>query len=253
MTSSNATWSIVVPCYNASAFIRSSLARLVDFVQSNEPELGPAEIVAVDDGSSDATASTIEEAFPNVTVLRLPVNQGKGAAVRTGMLAATGEYRFFIDADIPFELDVLRTMLKYLREKEFDICIGRRSAANVRAEAHPPWLRRLFSRLFTIVISRLVVTGVRDTQCGLKGFRWETTQFLFDRGTINGFAFDVELLYLAFKADLDLKRIPVRLVSSDHSSVSLMRHGLPVLRDVCSLPVKYYSGKYGDIEPRDSP
>lgn len=247
------TVSIVLPCYNGARYIEGSLRRLRGFLDAHGSVLGPHEVILVDDGSADGTAGLVEGGFPWVKVLRCDANRGKGAAVRAGMLAAKGAYRVFIDADLPYDLEVLPKMLDYLRVKEFDVCIGSRSKEAGNALKRRP-LRRLASGVYTFFISRLVVTGVRDTQCGVKGFRARAAEYLFSESTVDGFAFDVEILYLAFKNDMDIKRMPVLLVSDDNSTVSVIRHGLRMLWDVLMLPVRYYGHRYrmlGDV-PREA-
>jgi hypothetical protein len=104
--------------------------------------------------------------------------------------------------------------------------------------------RWLASILFTAVTSRVVVTGVRDSQCGFKGFHSGIARHLFEQSQIDNFAFDVEVLYLAFKNDLDIKKYPVRLEHDDDSSVSLLRDALPMLTSILLLPFRYHSGGY---------
>ena len=236
--------SIVIPTYNSEAFVEASLRTLCAFLETNDAPWGSSEIVVVDDGSTDRTAEIVQQEFPNLQLLIQPQNQGKGAAVRRGMTAATGRYRFFIDADIPFSLEVLPSMYTYLAVKEFDLCIGTRRAQNAHEFARPSRLRRLSSALFTLFVSRLVVTGVRDTQCGLKGLRAEAANYLFRECRTNGFAFDVEILYLAYKNDLDVKRHPVNLVRNDSSTVSVFRQAPKMLFSVLLLPIRYYGGRY---------
>lgn len=236
--------SFVVPCYQGAAFIEASLTRLDRYLREHRGELGSYEILLVDDGSRDDTAAIVAERLPQVRVLRHERNRGKGAAVRTGVLASRGQFVFFTDADVPFDLDPLPKMLDYLDRKEFHLCIGTRSQSRMPAQVRRGALRRLASFLFTEVVSRLVVTGIRDTQCGFKGFRRDAALFLFGESQVDNFAFDVEVLYLAFKNDLDVKRVPVRLTSDDHSSVSLLRHAPAMLWSLARLPFRYHAGRY---------
>lgn len=236
--------SIVVPCFNVREYIEAALGRLLKDLRNRAEVLGSVEVILVDDGSRDGSADFIADTFPDVRLLRHPVNRGKGAAVRTGMLAASGRYRFFIDADIPFDLDALEVMLRHLDVREFHLCIGSRSASPPAGAVRQSLFRRVSSFIFTQFVSRIVVTGVRDTQCGFKGFRGDVADYLFRVGRVDNFAFDVELLYLAFKNDFDIKRVPVTLISNDFSSVSVFRHGVGMLRETLLLPIRYYSGRY---------
>jgi dolichyl-phosphate beta-glucosyltransferase len=160
------------------------------------------------------------------------------------MLAARGRFRFFSDADLPYELEAIDRMLDYLQRKEFDLVIGARDLPGSRFEVRPTPPRRIASRLFTVLISRLVVTGVVDTQCGLKGFRAAAADRLFRLGVVDGFAFDVELLYLAYKLNLDIKRVAVRQVRNEPSTISLPLGSLRMLWDVLLLPLRYHGGGY---------
>jgi dolichyl-phosphate beta-glucosyltransferase len=217
---------------------------LDDHLRAHAETLGGYELIFVDDGSTDRTAEMVASEFPDVTLLRHERNRGKGAAVRTGILEANGEFIFFIDADAPYDLNALEPMLDYLDRKEFHLCIGSRSRL---PDSHPvrrKRLRRIASYLFTVFVSRIVVTGVHDTQCGFKGFRREAARFLFGQTTCDNFAFDVEALYLAFKCDFDVKKYPVRLCEDDWSSISLVRHGLPMLVSILKLPFRYHEGRY---------
>lgn len=242
--------SVILPCYNGREYIERSLNMLIAYLEEEKAKLGDFEIIVVDDGSLDGTAEIVSETFPGVTLIRIRPNRGKGAAVRTGMLAATGRYRFFLDADIPFDLRLLEKMRYYLDFKEFDLCIGTRPAKDAMQSVRQSFLRRLSSFLFTFTVSRLVVTGIRDTQCGMKGFRGEIAEYLFSQSRIDGFAFDVEILYLAFKNDMDFKRIRVSLIRSEGSTVSVFRHGVQMLLQCFTIPWRYYAGIYKILPSR---
>ena len=243
--------SIVTPCHNGAEYLEASLRRLLDHLEEIRPTIGEYEIIFVDDGSSDQSAAIVEAAFPEIRIIRHPVNRGKGAAVRSGMLAATGRFSFFIDADVPYRLDALEPMLDYLDRKEFHVCIGSRLRAASSTLAKRSLARRLASVVYTAFVSRIIVTGIRDTQCGFKGFRTNIARHLFGQSRIDNFAFDVEVLYLAFKNDLDVKKLPVELERDDDSSVSLLRHALPMLISILQLPLRYYSGGYTMLDNVD--
>jgi dolichyl-phosphate beta-glucosyltransferase len=149
---------------------------------------------------------------------------------------------------MPYGLDALERMLDYLDRKEFHLCIGTRSRGTSSALEKRSRARKWASIVYTAFVSRIVVTGIRDTQCGFKGFRTDIAKYLFGQGRVDNFAFDVEALYLAFKNDLDIKRLPVRLERDDDSSVSLLRHALPMLMSILRLPFRYYRGGYEPLE-----
>lgn len=245
--------SVVMPCYNAEGTLAGSLRRLTQFLKARAEVFAPFEVLVVDDGSRDATARLVREQFPEVTLIQHEWNRGKGAAVRTGMLAAQGAYRFFTDADMPFDLDALDAMLYYLHNKEVDVCIGSRNREQLKPLVKRTQLRNLASCVYTAFVSRLVVTGVRDTQCGLKGFRAEIAEYLFRNSRVENFAFDVEILYLAFKNDLDVKRVPARLVSEDYSSVSVFRDSPFMLGSILMVVYRYHRGQYPMMPPRELP
>ncbi len=236
--------SIVTPCRNGAAYLEDSLGRLLDHLEARRDSIGETEIIFVDDGSSDDSVAIVENHFPTIRVLRHPVNRGKGAAVRTGVLAASGRFVFFIDADIPYGLAALEVMLDYLDRKEFHLCIGTRARGTTSTLQKRSRARRIASVVYTAVTSRVVVTGIRDTQCGFKGFRANVARHLFEQCRTDNFAFDVEVLYLAFKNDLDIKKVPVELERDDDSSVSLLRHALPMLWSILALPFRYHAGHY---------
>jgi len=232
--------SVIIPIYNAESFIHKSIIRLIEWKNHIEYEV---EIIFVNDGSIDNTKSILENFIKKDNSLKLisyNSNQGKGYAVKIGMLQAKGKFRIFTDADIPYGLTVFDTILYYLDFKEFDVCIGNRKSVESNNDIKMTFLRKLSSKIFTMLIFRYVVTGISDTQCGLKGFRAEISEKLFSNIEVKGFAFDVETLYLSYKYDFEIKRIPVKFEGNNISTINLLHDSINMLWDVLCIPIRYH-------------
>ena len=171
-------------------------------------------------------------------------NRGKGAAVRTGTLTATGQVRIFTDVDLPFGTDLLPVMHGYLREGGCHVAIGDRTLPGSEYHEATSLARRAASTLFTQFVGRIVTGGFFDTQCGLKGVRGDVADALFPLLRVDRFAFDVELVYVALKHRLDIKRIPVRLVHNETSSVRLLRDADRGGSDVQGIKANQLRGRY---------
>ncbi len=237
----NTKLSLIVPIYNAEAFVLNSLINLTEWRQTLEYSV---QIILVNDGSTDSTLQLIDNYIntndSSIECHTYKKNKGKGFAVKQGMLLARGKYRIYTDVDIPFGFKIIDTLLYYLEFKEFDICIGNRKSTNSKYFSKTSFMRKLSSQIFTIIISRYIVTGVNDTQCGLKGFTDKVAEKLFSNLHTKGFAFDVELLYLTYKYELDLKRIPVVFEGNNISTINLTKNSIEMLRDIIYLPFRYH-------------
>ena len=234
--------SIVLPSYKDAELLRSQLPAFIAWLNA---KIGSYELIIVDDGSDDAGATENIAKENKVIFIRQEKNSGKGAAVRKGMLAAKGEYRIFTDADIPFEFEAIENFLHYIKEKEFDIAIGDRRLPESNYFSKIKGARKVGSNIFTFFVGRFITTGFSDTQCGIKGFKGEVADDLFSVARLNGFAFDVEILYIALKRNYDIKRLPVHFRSNhDDSSVSLMRHAPGMLMDLFRIKWNHLRGNY---------
>ena len=171
-------------------------------------------------------------------------NKGKGNAVRYGISKAKGDIILFTDADIPFEGDAILKAIHYLSIKEYDLVIGDRGLDESDYFDKVSNERRFGSGLFTFFVGRFVTTGFSDTQCGFKAFRKDVAKDLFSKSLINGFAFDVELVYIALKRNYDIKKLPVILRSQDGNSVSVLKHGFGMLLDLFNIKINHLKGKY---------
>ena len=234
--------SLVIPVYNGAGYLAASLERLFAFTDSEIPGL---EIVFVDDGSTDGSADIIERrSSGRVQLVRLTSNRGKFGALKTGMSVARGACRVFTDADLPYDLDAITYMAELVSENGFHIVVGDRTLSQSENRGGRPALRGLSTRIFSFSV-RLLVTGeLFDTQVGLKGFRGDIAAALFPLITDNGFAGDVELLYIALKYNLAIRRIPVRLLRSGPSTVRLLGHSAAMLARISSLRRRWSTGAY---------
>jgi dolichyl-phosphate beta-glucosyltransferase len=236
--------SVILPAYRDAA----RLARHVPVLQAHLSHLSRrTEIVICDDGSDDGGETRAVADELGCPYVANPKNRGKGAAIRRGMRVARGRYRIVTDADVPYELEALDRMLWYLDFKGFHMVAGDRNLeASHYAVEQPVW-RRVGSAVCSFVIGRFVASGWFDTQCGLKGFRADVADDLFGVSRIDRFANDVEIIYVALKRNYDIKRIPVRLRCQEGSTVSLLRDGITVVRDLAR--IRWYQFR-GDYRPR---
>jgi dolichyl-phosphate beta-glucosyltransferase len=231
--------SVVLPCYKAAPLARRSVDQLCRSLPSTGLEW---EIVVVDDGGGDFSDADWKES-DRVRLIRFTKNCGKGAAVREGMLTARGDVRIYTDVDLPFGVDPVPVIRQYLRGG-FHMVVGDRTlpGATYRESISRP--RRIASAVFTSFVGTLVTGGFFDTQCGLKGVRGDIADHLFPLLTIDRFAFDVELIYVALKHRLDIKRIPVTLLNNETSSVRLLRDASRGVSDIARIKINQMARRY---------
>lgn len=213
--------SLVLPIYNEELVLERSLAAVIAFAERLPYSF---ELVCVDDGSKDRSAvilTEFERKEPRLRALAHGRNQGKGAAVRTGMLAARGRLQFFMDADLSTPLEELRGFIGAL-EAGYDVVLGNRRSPGARIERRQPFLREALGKGFTFLTQRLLAPGVQDFTCGFKGFQRSAAQAIFARSTLNGWAFDAELVVIAQVQGHKLVQVPVRWHHEDDTKVRLV-------------------------------
>jgi dolichyl-phosphate beta-glucosyltransferase len=236
------TISLVIPVHNGAEFVSDTVAEARRFLNQSFPS---HEIIVVDDGSTDGTSDVLEPFVDrSFTVVRLTKNLGKFGALKAGMAAANGRCRVFTDADLPYDLEALPYIADLVNGKGFDVVVGDRTLPESVTLSNSRVARKVSSRLFSYFIRLLVTGGLFDSQCGLKGFRADVADALFPLVTDTSFSGDVELLYIALKHNLSIRRIPVRLQRASPSTVRLRWHSLPMLGRILKLRHNWKIGCY---------
>lgn len=225
--------SLVIPVYNEQARIARCLEECFRFLPRY---ISSWELIVVDDGSTDNTWAILEHhkaVYSHMNIIRNP-HRGKGHAVRTGMLFGRGEYRAYMDCDLSTPLTELRPAIETITRA--DVVIGSRELDTRRVKA--AWYRRIMGRVFHTFVTDLV-PGIRDTQCGFKMFRDYAAKDIFESLTLDGFAFDVEALYLAQQKGYTVIEMPVAWDHDVNSKVRIVGDSLRMLRDVATIPNRH--------------
>ena len=229
-------FSVVIPCFNEAGRIGETLRLTLDYLTSNAAE---SELIVVNDGSTDATAAIARERLKDARVetrlLENFPNRGKGAAVRSGLLAAQKPIGLFFDADLSTPLGETPKLIEPIAKGEADIAFGSRGLDRGLIGIHQPWRREQAGRAFNLLVR--IATGLPfwDTQCGFKAFRLDVCRPILEEAHTIGFAFDVELLFMAYRAGLRLREIPVRWNHAEGSKVRVIHDSLAMLREVIAL------------------
>ncbi len=249
IASSRPRLSVVIPAYNEERRLPATLETLCGRLQ----QAGYShEVLVVDDGSRDGTVAAVEHAarrYPELRLIRAP-HRGKGHAVKTGMLAAQGDYVLFSDADLSVPVDQMLRFPEALADA-FEVAIASREGPGARRHGEPSYLH-LMGRVFNLLVQALAVPGVQDTQCGLKCFTRDSAQAVFSRVTIDGFGFDVEALYLARKLGYQVREIPVEWRHVPQSRVNPLRDTLDMFLDVLRVRLNDLRGLYRERSRGDA-
>ena len=229
-------FSVVIPCFNEAARIGETLRLTLDYLTANAPD---SELIVVNDGSTDATAAIARERLKDARIetrlLENFPNRGKGAAVRSGLLAAQKPIALFSDADLSTPLEETPKVIEPIANGEVDIAFGSRGLNRRLIGQHQPWRREQAGRIFNLLVRLATDLPFWDTQCGFKAFRMDACRPILEAARIDGFAFDVELLFLAQRAGLRLREIPVRWNHAEGSKVHVIYDSLAMLREVIAL------------------
>jgi dolichyl-phosphate beta-glucosyltransferase len=231
---------VIVPAFNEEERLPATLQGLADYLNRWGIDY---RVLVIDDGSRDATAQLAANFGSRFTTVSQP-NSGKGAAVRNGMLRATGRVVAFTDADLPYDLDSLRIAYEMVTARACEVVFGARDLKESTIRAPRRIMRTAAHWIFRSIVQILISRQITDTQCGLKIFSRSAAREIFSRTTIDGFAFDAEVVYLTHRLSLPFRRVPVTLINEYSSTISLSRHALPMLLDVMALRLRALRSAY---------
>jgi glycosyltransferase involved in cell wall biosynthesis len=235
--------SIVIPAYNEGARIEAALEGVMACVAA---EHWDAEVLVVDDGSTDDTAGIVERwlgLYPRLRLIKNPGNRGKGFSVRNGMLQASGEIVMFTDADLSAPMSEAVGLIAAL-EGGADMAIGSRWMDRARQTIHQPLYRQFFGRCFNWITRSVIGLPFRDTQCGFKAFRRDAARVIFRLQTIERWGFDPEILFIARKLKYRIAEVPVTWGHDERSRISYLKDGLKMLEEIAAIRYNSLFGRY---------
>ena len=231
--------SIIIPAYNEAKRIPASLVKVREYLSAAQWDF--AEVLVVDDGSTDSTAQVAREA--GVRVIQNPGNRGKGYSVKHGMLEAKGEWALFTDADLSSPIGEAEKLWSAVEREGAQIAVGSRAVDRSLVGVHQPLLREVVGRVFNAVVRLVTGLSFKDTQCGFKLFETSAGREVFSRQLLDGFGFDVEVLFIARKLGYAAVEVPVRWDNVEGTKVSLLL-GLAAFLDLLKVRLNALRGKY---------
>jgi len=237
--------SIIIPAHNEEQRLPGSLEKIVAFLQEQDYE---AEVIVVDNGSQDNTSGIVEEFMsrdPFISLIR-DERRGKGLAVKLGMLAGRGEYLFICDADLSMPIEEAAKFLPPQLEG-YDVAIASREVEGARRYGEPAY-RHLMGRVFNFLVRLLAVPGFQDTQCGFKCFRQAVARDIFPYQTMDGWGFDVEVLFIARKRGYCIVEVPINWYYMANSRVRPIKDTLGMLGELLKVRLNDWRGMY--LSPR---
>ena len=227
--------SVIIPAYNEEKRIGESLQKIHDFLQSRGYEY---EVIVVNDGSQDGTSRVAGKsalsAKNKLKILENEKNKGKGFSVKKGALSSMGEYVLLTDADLSTPIEEIDKLLDSLGRGN-DIAIGSRAIADSRVSVAQPWYRQMMGRMFNVIIRMSLMGDFKDTQCGFKLFKGDIVRKIAPEMKIDGFSFDVELLYLARKHGCVIEEVGVSWDNSPYSTVRIFSSSVKMFLDLLKI------------------
>ncbi len=249
INSPNVDVSIVIPAFNESQRIVSSLHKIAEYISSKD---GRYEVIVVDDGSTDPTVEVVRRVLPSLNartknstwmVISVGQNKGKGSVVKRGMLAARGRMVLFSDADLSTPIGEL-DRLSMEMEKGCDVVIGSRAVRGSKITKSQPFYRVFMGKTYNMIVRSLTIRGIHDTQCGFKLFKKSVVVPIFSRQTIDGWGFDVEILYVAKKLGYCIKEIPVEWADDRGTKVTPLKTAFEMFFEIIHIRKMDALGRY---------
>jgi dolichyl-phosphate beta-glucosyltransferase len=235
--------SLVIPAYNEERRIGASLKAILRYLDENPCS---AELIVVDDGSEDQTWAVARECLDGDVchkILRYRGNRGKGYAVKTGALSASGRYIVFMDADLSTPIEELGRLTKAL-DQGYDVAIGTRKHRDALVKRRQPLYRELLGKAFTLLSNILVARHISDITCGFKGFKREVARDILQRQSICNWSFDAEILFLAQRLGYSIKEVPVTWFDVEGTRVRLSRDILGSLEGILQIRINHLLNSY---------
>jgi glycosyltransferase involved in cell wall biosynthesis len=239
--------SLVFPAHNEETRLPDTLEQVLEFAKGQAYTM---EILVVENGSVDRTyqiAQSFAAQYPIIKVLHND-QSGKGRAVRQGMLAAQGEYRFMCDVDLSMPLAEINRFLPPALDG-YDVAIASREAPGA-VRHDEPYYRHLVGRIYNGLIRLLALPGLHDTQCGFKCFRAAAAEVLFPRQTLIGWSFDVEILFIARILGYKIVELPIHWYYNPHSKIKVLRDSIKMGADLVTIRLNALRGKYTSPDAR---
>ena len=236
--------SVVVPCFNEERTIHKNIKKIAEYLSARFERW---EVIAANDGSSDGTARELEklkDETDSIIVVDNPENEGKGGAVKRGMLVTRYETVMFLDADLGIPIEELEKFISEI-EKGNDLVIASRFVPGLRIIRPVQWHRRVMEKIFRLI--RMVIVNdwnVKDTQCGFKVFKREAAMKIFPKITVKRFAFDAELIFIANKLKYKIKELPISLQNPPNSHIRIIRGPINMTLDLFRIRINDWKGKY---------
>lgn len=232
--------SIVIPAYNEKKRIIDSLKTIDSYMKKNNHIV---EIIIIDDGSTDGMSKEIKNTkINNIKILKNKKNMGKGYSTKKGLLNSKYPFTLITDSDLATPINEFEKLAKYTNE--YSVIIGSRNMIGSKIVITQPLYRQILGKVFPLIVNFLLIKNIKDTQCGFKLLKTDIAKKIAKKQTIRGFAFDVEVLFIAQKNKIKIKEVPITWFNKKGSKVDPIKDSLKMLVDLIKIKTRSLYGKY---------